>query len=430
VIAAGWAVEDGPACDFAATFYEAVIGGRRFIDAVALARDAASTHGGNTWAAYQCYGDPDWTFRTSVGDAQRPRLPLGEEFAGVASALGLTMALDTLAVRSRFQSAAAEAQQARLRHLESRFAGLWGHIGSVAEAFGAAWSAAGDGATAAEWYSRALAANDGTASIKAAEQLSNITARRAWEGVEKATRQAAASPNGSSTRTLRQTVVESRRAIGAAIDRLETLVRLEPSMERETLCGSAYKLLALLEHKAHRPSAERRAIEMMRRHYRRAESLGRTARLDGYFYPALNLIAAELAIEAGTGRWRGLDEALVEAVRQSLEENASARPDFWSLAGQIELKMYEAVARSTLGRARASLTAAYADLHARVGATWMWDSVRDQARFVLTRYLPRARAADQQAARALLARLDEYAGVSAAASPAATSVPAPRRTRT
>ena len=61
VIAAGWAVEDDAALAFATRFYDALLGGRRFIDAVAEAREAAWHGGGNTWAAYQCYGDPDTT---------------------------------------------------------------------------------------------------------------------------------------------------------------------------------------------------------------------------------------------------------------------------------------------------------------------------------------------------------------------------------
>ena len=40
----------------------------------------------NTWAAYQCYGDPDWVFRRSGADANRFTGPLVEDFSGVASA--------------------------------------------------------------------------------------------------------------------------------------------------------------------------------------------------------------------------------------------------------------------------------------------------------------------------------------------------------
>ena len=63
VVAAGWAVDDARRERRSpTTFYEALLRGRRFIDAVAEAREAACAMGGNTWAAYQCYGDPDWRF--------------------------------------------------------------------------------------------------------------------------------------------------------------------------------------------------------------------------------------------------------------------------------------------------------------------------------------------------------------------------------
>jgi hypothetical protein len=134
VIAAGWAVEDGPAMAFATAFYEALLRGQRFIDAVSEARIAAYALGGNTWGAYQCYGDPDWVFRRAGADAQAPARPVAEEFAGVASPSGLRLALETLAAQSRFENAASDQQQLKLRHLEARFAVLWGRSGETAEA--------------------------------------------------------------------------------------------------------------------------------------------------------------------------------------------------------------------------------------------------------------------------------------------------------
>jgi hypothetical protein len=67
VVAAGWAVDDQAASAFATTFYGALLRGQRFIDAVAEARAKAFEFDGNTWAAYQCYGDPEWTFRRQLG---------------------------------------------------------------------------------------------------------------------------------------------------------------------------------------------------------------------------------------------------------------------------------------------------------------------------------------------------------------------------
>src|SRR5690606_9473237 len=52
VVAAGWAVDDLAAGVFATTFYDALLRGRRYMDAIAEAREAAWEEGGNTWAAY------------------------------------------------------------------------------------------------------------------------------------------------------------------------------------------------------------------------------------------------------------------------------------------------------------------------------------------------------------------------------------------
>lgn len=60
VIAAGWAVNDEAALDFAQVFYNSMFSGDSFGDAVKNARNYIyEKHpGNNTWGAYQCYGDP------------------------------------------------------------------------------------------------------------------------------------------------------------------------------------------------------------------------------------------------------------------------------------------------------------------------------------------------------------------------------------
>ncbi len=66
VIAAGWAVNDRTALEFARAFYVSFIGaGETFGQAVKRARRAAweLDPGGNTFAAYQCYGDPSYRLR-------------------------------------------------------------------------------------------------------------------------------------------------------------------------------------------------------------------------------------------------------------------------------------------------------------------------------------------------------------------------------
>ncbi len=65
VIAAGWPVDDADAEMFALRFYDEMLDGACFIDAVGAARkmvyaDAADGRRGNTWGAYQCSGDPHY----------------------------------------------------------------------------------------------------------------------------------------------------------------------------------------------------------------------------------------------------------------------------------------------------------------------------------------------------------------------------------
>jgi hypothetical protein len=414
VIAAGWAVDDAAAGVFARTFYEALLpsdarDGCRFIDAVAQAREAAWTLGGNTWAAYQCYGDPDWTFKPDEADAQRP-YPPADEFSGVTSPTALLIALETVGVQSEFQKADAQRQRDKIRYLADHFAHTWGDIGRIAEAFGKACVLAEDTAGGVAWFERALRANDGTASIRFAEQLGNIRARTTPGAVTPRSRGGAkASTKTAGRRTAGGGVEAERKAIAQSILYLQQIVALAPSLERESLCGSAYKRLALLEGSAQRPRHELDAIRNMQAHYARAEDLGRREHLN-IFYPAMNRIAADLALSAGARPLKAYAAGAFDEVRHVLDVKTRDDPDFWSVAGQTELDVYEALAQRNLARKLAGIEAAYTDLYARLNTAWMWKSVYDTARFVLPKYATRAPAAEKTAARALLRILAGYAG--------------------
>ena len=130
VIAAGWAVEDEPA--------------KSLRDHV-LRRAAARPNGSSTpwprraaprmrWAATpgprtSATAIPTGSSGASVGDAQHPTASLADEFGGIASAPALTLALESLAIKSRYQKASRETQRPKIRHLEERFVPLWGAHG-------------------------------------------------------------------------------------------------------------------------------------------------------------------------------------------------------------------------------------------------------------------------------------------------------------
>ncbi|HVG44026.1 MAG TPA: CHAT domain-containing protein [Longimicrobium sp.] len=411
VVAAGWAVNDAAAQVFATTFYDQLVRGERFIDAVARAREATYREktGGNTWAAYQCYGDPDWTFRRDAAAAAASPDPAPPEavYAGVASPSALRLALETLAVNGGFDDDERGALPGRLEYLETRFGARWGGMGAVAEAFATAWAEADPG-RAAGWYRRALRANDGGASLRTAERLGGLRARLAWEALE-AFDPADGGADGQAA--LEARLDAARREIRAALELLQHLADdVQSSVERESLCGSAWKRLAQVEARAERPEAELAAIAAMRDRYAKAEALARGSGDTERYYPALNRMAAELITQMGNDGWSGFDSADLEDVRACLDARVDADPDFWSVVSQVDLLLYQAVARRDLAGARGSIEREYDDLYRRVGSGLKWASVSDQLKFVLAKYEARAADAERDAIAALWDRLREYAG--------------------
>jgi hypothetical protein len=228
-------------------------------------------------------------------------------------------------------------------------------------------------------------AGDGSASLRAAEQWANLLARR-----------------GAG----RSDAAQGRGEIRAAIGHLQQLSALHPTVERESLLGSAWKRLAMVDDGQPGQDALRHMVE----HYARAEALAREQGATNLFYPVMNAIAGELRLAALRGQVGvALDGARVGAARQSLQDAVNRAPDFWSVVGLVELQWMQAVADKRLAAARASVANAFEDLAQRVPSPHLWKSARDQARFVLLPYAAAAGGAEAAAAKAVLKQLDALA---------------------
>ena len=414
VVAAGWAVDDDPAELFAQVFYTQLLQGSSFIESVGQAREETwrKHEHSNTWAAYQCYGDPDWRLHGADRRTVRPGLTesdLKALYGGISSAQGVLIALEKLTVDARFEHVDRTEQHKHLVHLAQRFGPVWGHQGAVAEAIGTAFIANGFNDAGIGWYERAVAANDGGASLRAAEQLSNQYARRAWKRVEALKADAAGTwPEPADARA---TLAAARTDIADARDSLGALARMQPSSERHSLIGSACKRLAMVERRAvelekawaqaatdaaqaaaarQRQSqaalAERRALRAMDEAYAHSEQLARAQGHAQLYYPAINGLAARLV---GLRRAEECAAFVVsmEAVRSEVDRRIAEGADFWEVACRIELDLYEALARGTLAQDQARIEALIDDLHRRVPARNNWETLLDQARFVLHRWV-------------------------------------------
>lgn len=394
VIAAGWAVNDRLAATFARQFYGQLLEGQRFIDAVHHARFV--TYGTapdqSTWAAYQCYGDPDWRLRgarpaRSAGDA-----PDDDYLASIDD---LLVALDALAIAAHRDGARGEQDhRPRLTRLEEIAAKEgWADAPAVQERFAHAWKALRDLDAALRWYGLALQHVDGPATFDAAEQYANLLARRAWQRVRDSGRGA---------------VGAARRDIAEAIDRLTRLLTVGETPARRSLVGSAYKRLALVEAQAGRRTASRAALTRARAAYAEA------SRQQDTFAAGLNLLAVELAL----GRH---DEARARACEARIKASHAAAPNFWTFVAAHDLALIRS-ARQGFANAAAILDAYEECFAARAGGI-EWDSVYDGAEFVLSSAWHPAKAAP--AARATLAALEAI--VNGRPRPAAGRPPSARR---
>jgi hypothetical protein len=267
------------------------------------------------------------------------------------------------------------------------------------------------------WYERARVASDGTASLAAIEQLANLKVRRACEDV---------TVLNSNNRAAQQ---KARREITEAMALMDTLLSVGATVEREGLYGSAYKRLALIEAAAGREDEEIKAISRMRDHYNAAERIARSDAANekvNLYYPVMNRIAAQLALEGGTRRVSARDAQTLDAVQRSM---AAAPVDFWSVVGQTELKMYASLFGGTLEKDVSRLTEDFKEHHSRVSAPKRWASVLDTASFVLLKYKSRAKKGEAAAAGRLLEQLAELAGRKGPSSRASRSRSAKRGKR-
>ena len=139
----------------------------------------------------------------------------------------------------------------------------------------------------------------------------------------------------------------------------------------------------MLHARDHRPAQEQAALAAAARAYERALALSREAGDGGLHYAALNLAALQWRLGAGDGDAAALATRRIDEARAALQARAAAAPDFWSVCGLVEVGLLEALVQRRLAAALAGIRAGFADLAQRVPAPHLWQSVHDQARFVL-----------------------------------------------
>jgi CHAT domain-containing protein len=334
VVAAGWAVDDTAACEFAGEFYRhMLVESRQFGEAVRMARRRIYDNHqakNNTWGAFQCYGMPSFTLS---GKPQRdPR--------AVRPPVSKHEILDQLhQIRGDAENAERSRHKILLQRLQQNDRWLrseWRTSDALYE-LAETYSALGELETAIGLYQAALDSEETRSGVplRAVEQLANLELRRA-EQLRRQLLAADAPPDPTAEKN-------RKRLLKNAEDRLELLLRVAENVERRALMAGYWKRMALSTDGDERKQALVKAAE----HYKRAAE---RAADEHKPYPALNWVICQfLANEEAenAAQMAELLQAVAECERIA-RELQKLTTDYWKRVYIPDAHLLRALLTSTL----------------------------------------------------------------------------------
>jgi len=234
VIAAGWAVNDDAALEFANVFYKRMFDGYNFGDSVKDARKTVYDKFGhtNTWGAYQCYGDPFYKFEHLPGKKKtEEKIYLIAQEAEV----DLVNLLQELEIGKLSSGEYLKKLAIILDALDK--AGI--RNSKITEKEALVYLELGEYDLACEKFKDLLSLEEATFSFSVAEKYCNVRAKQIIHEYRK-------DPKKRNDYLKRITKV---------IEDLEILINLSPTSERLNMLGSTYKRQSFLSNKAGKPKA-------------------------------------------------------------------------------------------------------------------------------------------------------------------------------
>lgn len=280
VVAAGWAVRDDVAKVFAATFYEKMLGGETFGDALKEARRRTwdMDQNCNTCGAYQAYGDPDYRLDPSASEATTAAAQYVDPAEFIEAVITIQRAAKDASAPARSQARVV----AQLDELVKACPVEWLGLTDVLMAVGFAYGELGQFERASQHLISALEGEgiENKTTFQAVEYLANYEVRLAEAGLKVA-------KDGKDREHARDEALK-------AVERLTRLLSIAQTGERYSLLGSAYKRLAMLYDSQ---GAVRRNLELAAENYRRAHE--RALERKGFDpYPVLNWLTISTILGA------------------------------------------------------------------------------------------------------------------------------------
>lgn len=369
VIAAGWAVDDDAAKLFAERFYDRFLAGSSFGESVAVARSETyaleQRRNGNTWGAYQCYGDPDFALRATSNYNLSPTsdVPL--------SPSELKQNLELMARDARYTPDEKKGLLCKqLEQLIKIVPGDWYASGSVCSAIATAYAELGDLEQAAEYYKQANKSANADASISSLEQLVNMKARVAENK---------ASSNDATDKEKREALLE----LAEAENIINSLIDINPSQERFTIKGGVHKRAIMLSNKAN----QRKQLEKMANAYNRAYEIGIETNQSNTYYPLQNSLAARIAITWANDSKQPAGAKDIKSdlnkLQRYIDNTDMRKANFWEACQIPDLLLLKALSNNKIisKKELPEIQEAYKHARIRGGSEREFESIHSHIRF-------------------------------------------------
>jgi pimeloyl-ACP methyl ester carboxylesterase len=365
IVVAGWAVDDAAATTFARTFYGEMLAGRRFGQSVCVARRATYDRHPevNTWAAYQCYGDPEYTLEIGRSDGAGS----GQGLCSRTEFLYELRGLASDAASKDFAGRNTKSLKEKIQAVSQQLIEEW-RDGEILAALGDAWAAVAEHERAVECYRKAFEHPTGGAPLRAIEQFANRLERATYAELKEL-------PAGRAGAAKRKDLAAKRKN---ALQQLELLIQLSGATgERLNLRAAFSKRSSGFEPDARKASALAAAGEAYRAAFELA--LKQTNQIDPY--PGTNWITlAFLGGATTTDELLEKAEEMIEAARELVKTSA----DRWLRIHEADAILVRYLIADDLAKPKAKQEILNSYRRARDAGfdAGQWRSVTDQLRFI------------------------------------------------
>lgn len=325
VVAAGWAVNDDAALEFARIFYDRMFDGYSFGDAVKEARKVIFEKYSftNTWGAYQCYGDPFYKF-----DTQR-RKPSGKEIEYLIvqeAEVDLENLLNEIELGEKSSGVYLEKMKKITDAVER--AGM--RNAKVTEFEALIYRELKEYDPACVKFEDLMRMNDASFAFSIAETYLNTRAKLITENFKK----------------FPERKTEYLAELSKLSSDFETLIAYNPNAEKMNMLGSTYKRLGFLSEDEDKKTAYLKAAEFYYKAYQQS----------GSWYSLVNWLSLESSfVRSKWHQWGsdqnqqkeaigyqlpGLEEALkiIEAARIAVLSNKDKKT-YWDMVAQLNLEL-------------------------------------------------------------------------------------------